>query len=696
VEPDTDVEDDNIDFDSYPKFTLDVEYPLTELSNLNMNERKQFFFNETIFISILKPHLKKNDFSSENLVNKTADEVDKYYRERNARIDHNISTTIELLFPTKYPVINDNHTSLDYIKNQGYKYNFWIDPVNTNYSYLNINSTKYTVKKTVWLNDIINHPDYRKMIMKYRDFYKWVDETANGLQFANKKFHNEKQSKQQDIIRQFNIFQKALLVFNVIKNNKQSSGNRTAEYNKLYMLTNKVDVNGVFDENFKKFIEESNDGKIDEFTWFHTVRDKKKTQDKNIFGLTQGGKKYNWTDPEVHDFISHTEYLITLITEYSRFVDKQDKILQYLTIPLNKITATDVKINEFKMIMRELSETMSSSNVELQRLIDATYKSDNNIDATKFYELLYTLVNEYIKQESNYVKPSGVDETEGLYVGISTIPRTGKKDLRRIYLMIDLIKGEINNENKSKLYCQYNGDFLGNTLEHIINEDRHPDVTEILTDHNRKMYSIKDSKSIDNTIFSSLKTGSNLVTGSPINIDNKPLPTQNSTKKINDINFKRLGEMDDIKDAFVKIKKKFNTFMNINEYDILGSLVTINKFEAVQHLIEIIEEWNKSISSSRDNSFMIKVAKGITSTNGINASIDILLASRNIEYDLHKQSLLKAEVQINTTIVIPILKKIQTYEANKPEKTKGGKTKKKYKKPKYKKSKKYRVTKRQK
>ena len=130
-------------FSKLPYFTLDIYYP-NELNELDMADRKQFFFNKDFFISKLTelvPNFKKNNFMLEGLAGKSPTEIKEYYVKRDERIDHNVSKTIELLFPTKEPIINDNHTSFDYIKNNKYKHNFWIDPLNTNSSYLQFGSS---------------------------------------------------------------------------------------------------------------------------------------------------------------------------------------------------------------------------------------------------------------------------------------------------------------------------------------------------------------------------------------------------------------------------------------------------------------------------------------------------------------------------------------------------------------------------
>ena len=63
-------------------------------------------------------------------------------------IEDNIMTMIEILFPTKFPVINNIHTSHQFVT-----LSRSLKPLDTNigrpkmYSHLNINNNKYTINK---------------------------------------------------------------------------------------------------------------------------------------------------------------------------------------------------------------------------------------------------------------------------------------------------------------------------------------------------------------------------------------------------------------------------------------------------------------------------------------------------------------------------------------------------------------------
>ena len=140
----------NIDLNDYPYFTFDVKYPKGQMQYLNYQERIEIFFNKQLFSEYLFAYSTKPLGSKDN---------ENYYKERDEIIEHNIMTMIEILFPTKFPVITDIHTSYDKIIGKSSFNRMILNPIKPKYfSHLNINGKDYTFKKNVWLNDFLNHP----------------------------------------------------------------------------------------------------------------------------------------------------------------------------------------------------------------------------------------------------------------------------------------------------------------------------------------------------------------------------------------------------------------------------------------------------------------------------------------------------------------------------------------------------------
>jgi hypothetical protein len=155
-----------------PFFTISLKYPLSRLQKdlLSYQERIGFFFDEKEF--------EKRLFLYSTGPNES-DDVDL----NNSIAEHNIMVMIELLFPTKFNVINNFHTSMDHVFGKSYLKRMLINPTITKYySYLKLNDGKiYTFTRLIWLNDILNHPLYRTLIKEFHIFWLWYIREKNKL-----------------------------------------------------------------------------------------------------------------------------------------------------------------------------------------------------------------------------------------------------------------------------------------------------------------------------------------------------------------------------------------------------------------------------------------------------------------------------------------------------------------------------------
>ena len=157
-------------FAKFPFFSDTHAYPKIKLQDFSYDRIVEFFFNKEVFTKIIRNKTQKN-LPKQNL--------------QKMKVD-NFELTLRLLFPTTYPLVNNIDNSVEYIIPT--KKLFTMKGSNTfsilprrfdrKYSYLNIGSETYTITKTVWNNDVMNHPIYSEFIQTYKEFDNWKSDPS--------------------------------------------------------------------------------------------------------------------------------------------------------------------------------------------------------------------------------------------------------------------------------------------------------------------------------------------------------------------------------------------------------------------------------------------------------------------------------------------------------------------------------------
>jgi len=196
-------------FSKYPYFITERKYPKNKLYILaRMSYKKivRFFFDKKYFETKLIGFFKKED-AQENKektkIEKTDKEIKKEKEDKRKKFDeiasHNVKIMIELLFPTTWPAVrNTSDSHSEYImgkKNQGIsfndtvnqKVNFGFATKGTNitsglFSYLKVDSKIYTISRVIWLNDLLNHPVYRKFIDNFINYSLWIERERDRME----------------------------------------------------------------------------------------------------------------------------------------------------------------------------------------------------------------------------------------------------------------------------------------------------------------------------------------------------------------------------------------------------------------------------------------------------------------------------------------------------------------------------------
>ena len=512
-------------FSEYPFFTKDIVYPKAVLNRLKFNDRIDFFFNKDTFKKIIMQH--RSDYFPEKINMDFSD-----FEDSDVIIAYNIETMIELLFPITVPIINNHQNSLSkYIQERtdnnilSFKGSTallkkitpsldFFPGLDSYYSYLKIDGKVYTVTKVTWLNDIINHPLYRKLINEYKIFNSW----RKGIKIQIETDIEKRTDKLFDIIKS------TLNIDIIIKENEDFLKEQTStdKHNNIEIM--KKSIQNLFEGRQKtekyvdKYIDQIADivEKINQILSISEARYKinitnnmknviKKISDevgkivifkkinKKYFESTSINLSFEDDEPEVQKEFSST---------YSNYMNF---------------------INKIKDFIKPKKETM---NAGLQRMI---------YDYTQRYSDVFgdyiNYVNEfYLKDNSNVEYPKLIDKKDKLYfskiaVGAkSTYPfyiGIGYTELEspryEIYIKVDVIGGELTKD--SNIFCKYKGEYLGSLLEKIRYKKAYK-KGEI--DNERFYFDINDKKTSSTSVPPAIK-------GPPAKKGGKR--KQNNTKK---------------------------------------------------------------------------------------------------------------------------------------------------------------------
>ena len=503
------VEVESVALEELPFFTTDVEYPVDQLNRLDYQSRVNFFFNSGKFVDILRPYYVKEDNSASETLKSTDD---SYYEKRERRTRGNIMTMLEILFPTKFPVINDIQTSYDFLKDKQSTRPFWFNPFQTHYfSYLKIGGGTYTIKKTVWLNDMLNHPLYRKMIVEYRKVRKWADEQlySKDSKFGNpaeqikdiKTKIREELNKMSDIVAKLNAIadgytKSAGGAAKVITSGFKNVTSAVNNANEQYTVIDNVD--NIDDETTESAIIEPAIALSDpDIKWIESDTTQIVTSPSGEISAASSPLKKQLR--EAYKAIKGYEASI------NRLKTNIESVKSYFKTTIAKAigkTPSTTILRKFQAIMNEYKDPFrKSSNIYLQHLIDGLFTDD--AAAEEYYKLLAAIYKKYIRgegldEEDEELLTGGTNEPKLVNVGISYINiGESNKPTREVYFMVDLVDGEINSENVSSIYCPFIGDYLGNQLEYLITESRNPLENKWAVDKNRQMFSLKKNRSVD-------------------------------------------------------------------------------------------------------------------------------------------------------------------------------------------------------
>ena len=472
----------------------------TNIENLKkkQNEKKEKVFGKNTNPDEPEETNKLNTIKKKALDIKAEANIKQQSQYENS--EKNIMIMLRLMFPTKYPFVNNIFESFSSVimKNPVYAFKLMdflptffkskIFEGSISYSYLKINSKIYTIAQTIWLNDIYNHKEYSELVEKFDKLKKWKAKEIVNITIEIEK----KREKFTNMYISGNYSITQLDIDNLESTNKRTElaevGDRSYELVTQYTTYNQTldnliqaikDLNGSI-SNREEYSDISDHAKnIATYynilitnnqyrVWFNP---KNKTKfDKFIANLNKDIEEIQILEYILEVYFERPGINLDYEKDEPKYRDKlKEKYRTYTDFAEN--------IKKFRAPIRE------SSNYHLQQTIneflDNTEKPKGifnyimnpyNMDTNPFTKYLKKNL-ELSQTEKEGMKKLRDDYAKRFNTGVTILPQsTGTEPYYEVYVQVNVIGGELNDENKSSIDCIYQGESLGDKLEYLLNE----------------------------------------------------------------------------------------------------------------------------------------------------------------------------------------------------------------------------------
>ena len=633
---------------TYPYFTSDIKYP-SELENLEYIDRIEFFFNKQEFTKRLKPYAKE----------KTLDE-----ELTKSNSEKNVLTTLKLLFPTTFPVVDNLHESYDLIIKRDSTLPLWAFIKNPfyrkfYYSHLNLNGSIFTFKKVTWLNDILNNPVYQQIFIEYNRIVPPINKYLDDLsEDNNTAVENIKKSILLLTDGEEQLFKKMLkaagatkytgAINTLIKNLNELKNTTVSSFteNKTDAIQNNIDIikNGLTPEwqiskgkpakEISFELKESIDNEIESIqTNMKKIEDnyEEETNIKRCFKerFVEISKDPNFSLPsEFENDLKN--FLITTLSQYRR----------------------PIRI---------------SSNHKLQNYLE----QKTNLDTIKFFHFLEQAYQAFMNNTD-----FNEEQKEIVNIGISTLtPGTVGQRKKEIHINCEFIGGEVNKDNIRDIYCPFVSDTLGNKLKDYI-EQNNVNTTFWQLKTSEPIFNIEINESTNATSDTSDPKNDNNISSTNKNRDFLQ-KTSNKTESI----VKKVDE--GAKNNFqskIMFNKVYSKEINekikiVNSYKPDLLLKSDNMYDFIstkdKSIINFITEWNKDQYKNVDLliSMQSKIKEYEANIDGANTKF------KNKDFTTEQERLEHKYKTASYNLLIEVLKVLIIDEEKKQRLNKGGKNK---------------------
>ena len=499
------------EFSQYPYFSSYIPYPEKILKSLDYPSQVDFFFKKDEFIRILKntDDYKKIFLESEDIRKQSELEQTKKFQSRRKKggssqnediIQNNIMIMLSLIFPTNYPVLNNISNSYDYLFTSTsnissvhgivpflLSISLGIESKEPKYSYIKSPSKGIcTVTEVIWLNDLYNHPEYKKIVDQYATFQKWKITEVKQLQLEidnELKLYNKSYGKGlnalNDIFSDKNIQKKIKdrMVYKMQRSNINIKPE--IEFNtfidKLAMITKNIENVEYLRKNIKDLILLKRSYEIiatnikDELVGIKGL---------NIQSLMNSIEKVELNNEIIDNYLESSSIQFESENQTNEEKKLQERIKRW---------SGYTKYNEFMNLLKTFKKPNNeSSNIFLQEVIEDFIRGDTE---NEFEELMHP-INSKSPDIAKFIK-----------TGITM--KSSNPIKNTIYVRMDVIAGEINDSNKNIINCMFNGDYLGNELNRLLK----PNNNFWELDPNRFFFDLKSGEGNENNKLEKKKGG---------------------------------------------------------------------------------------------------------------------------------------------------------------------------------------------
>jgi hypothetical protein len=484
----------------YPSISFLRQYDYSYLTELNYQQRMDFFFNTSshallriAFPNIFKPlSNKKQEYSNPK----------EYFNEYNKVIKNNIMTMLRVLFLVS-PVNSINVTSsYEFVINElsfpklPTTFGLYNTPENPVY---NVDGKKYAFEQVIWMNDILNCPIYEELLPQYRMFLKWKEGELQKINIGIEKNSAQfNRTIKEDSQKLAELTEKLCLEIKKTKKAFAYEFTKFLFYTKLLYRLVLYNIQHISNEKYTEIVEDifsdihnvisthSPDNDITNF--YKQIKDKpgntqliKEVINKTPYNefsskLTElHGDKHNDASEEIKTLFEGIKENVnnTDTKSYSDLLDRK-KLLDNLT----KKTTDNVNAEYTKMgkkrdpqyynfveqyIKNKLSFVNKSSNIILQTLLNLSTDGD----ARHLFRFL-DKVNQYYYE--NVGNAFAIDDPNRylLYTGITSIFDENNRSVNEIHVLCDLTDANIKGHLFGKSDCDHRNQIVGKNLETVL------------------------------------------------------------------------------------------------------------------------------------------------------------------------------------------------------------------------------------